>query len=249
MSNPEPARLDDYEDDLLARLYDAEYGATLHDLGFYLDHLVPGPVLELACGTGRLARALAERGRTVVGLDAAQAMIRRARLHPVPGAEWVVADMRCFDLGRQFGNILIPFSGLGFLASHDERLQCLRCCHRHLQPGGLLILDLMSPARPSQNSASPQPPRPLIDPDTGDHYLKSTAVHYEAGRVVIRYTYRQQAAVLVQTISLHPLAPATLEAELEACGLFALESYGDYRSNPCTARSPRLIVVAAAPRV
>lgn len=238
--------LNDYEDALLARLYDAEYDGADSDLGFYLERLVPGPVLELASGTGRLAVRLAERGRRVVGLDASRAMLARAHTRPGgAGVRWCAGDMTDFALGEHFANILVPFSGLAFLTTAESRGRCLACCRRHLAPGGLLVVDLFNGTQPTA-SGTTTAGRSVIDPQTGEVFLKSAAVDHAPGLVVIRYRWRSPVLALEQTLRLAVLDRTAVEAELEAAGFLPLEVLGDYRGGPYTGRSPRLLLLAAA---
>jgi SAM-dependent methyltransferase len=231
----------DYDDPRLARLYDAEYESIDADLGFYLDHLVPGSVLELACGTGRLAAALSRQSRQVVGLDAAPAMIARARQHSEP-VEWVIAGMADFSLGRTFGNIVIPFSGLAFLPDRDAQLRCLVCCRKHLASSGLLILDLMNPETSVGNSTAPE--RTIKDPLTEQVFTKTTQVKSDAENIEICYTYTSRKIQLGHTLNLCRISFAQITEALETSDFFIHEIYGDYRSNPYTHRSPRLLLIA-----
>src|ERR1041385_1584072 len=70
-----------YKDRQLARFYDLEYGDYADDVDFYVQHaqaMDPEkqmPVLELGCGTGRIAVALAEAGIRVVGVDNSEGML------------------------------------------------------------------------------------------------------------------------------------------------------------------------------
>lgn len=61
-------------------LYDAENGWEADD-DFYLQlaQQTGEPVLDVACGTGRLARAIAESGLSVTGVDVMEPMLDRAR--------------------------------------------------------------------------------------------------------------------------------------------------------------------------
>lgn len=66
----------------------------------WLDHVPPGRALDLACGTGRTARLLAERGFAVTAVDVSPVAIERAAALSDPAAdiEWVVADLDDLDL-------------------------------------------------------------------------------------------------------------------------------------------------------
>src|SRR5580698_30955 len=92
--------------------YDREHLGDDEDIGFYLSlsrRLAPRKVLELGCGTGRIALPLAELGFDVIGLDNQPEMLQKAeerrlqapseireRLHFVEG------DMRTWSSARDF---------------------------------------------------------------------------------------------------------------------------------------------------
>src|SRR5690348_15305449 len=69
-----------------------------------------GPILELACGTGRLTLPLARNGHEVVGLDASRTMLRTTQAKADAedlGITVAQGDMRAFDLGRRFPLVVI----------------------------------------------------------------------------------------------------------------------------------------------
>ena len=121
------------------------------DLDFYVAEAAKsgGPVLELGCGTGRVLLAIARAGFRTAGLDLSEMMLRRCRekLASEPGEvqkriSLHRGDMSDFDLGEKFRLIIVPFRPFQHLLKVREQLACLRCAHRHLEPGGRLILDL-----------------------------------------------------------------------------------------------------------
>jgi ubiquinone/menaquinone biosynthesis C-methylase UbiE len=67
-------------------------------------------MLELACGTGRVAIRLAQNGANVVGLDLSSEMIDVARQKSIglENIRWVEGDMRSFQLEETFGLAIIP---------------------------------------------------------------------------------------------------------------------------------------------
>jgi len=118
------------------------------DVAFYVRQArrARGPVLEIACGTGRVTIPIARRGIPVTGLDRSPHMLRlaRAKADGLP-ATFVRGDMKNFDLGRKFRLILIPFRSFQALLTSDEQRSCLRCIRRHLAPGGRLIINVFDP--------------------------------------------------------------------------------------------------------
>jgi SAM-dependent methyltransferase len=71
--------------DRIAEIYDTWYGERL-DPAFAVDFLADlaqgGRALELGIGTGRVAIPMTERGVTVVGIDASEAMVAKLRSKP-----------------------------------------------------------------------------------------------------------------------------------------------------------------------
>ena len=88
-----------------------------------------GPILELACGTGRIAISLAARGHSVTGVDISSTMLNKARQKAIQAAvdvEWIHADIRSFDLKRVFSLIILPFNSICHI--HDrESIEGLFC--------------------------------------------------------------------------------------------------------------------------
>ncbi|MCC9621336.1 class I SAM-dependent methyltransferase [Thalassospira sp. MA62] len=103
-----------------------------------------GGVLELGCGTGRIAIAIADLGIAVEGLDLAPAMLAQARAKN-PDLTWHLGNMCDFDLGRQFDLVIIPFRGLQEITNADDQRRALERAFAHLVPGGALALDLIDP--------------------------------------------------------------------------------------------------------
>jgi SAM-dependent methyltransferase len=113
------------------------------------------PVLEVACGTGRVLIPCARAGVPMVGLDVSPAMLKvcRERLaHEAAdvGArvELHEADMRIFDLGRAFDLITVPFRGFQHLLSVEDQRRALHRVRAHLADGGRFVLDVFNPSMP-----------------------------------------------------------------------------------------------------
>lgn len=111
-----------------------------------------GNVLELGCGTGRVALAVADAIEArVVGLDLSESMLARAEEKLSANADlasrvrFVRGDMARFQLDEQFALIVIPFRSFQALLTVDDQRACLRCIRRHLAPGGRAVIDLFDP--------------------------------------------------------------------------------------------------------
>jgi ubiquinone/menaquinone biosynthesis C-methylase UbiE len=134
-----------------------------------------GPILELACGTGRVTCALADAGLDVTGLDASSAMLRVARRKqraaPRPHLRFERGDMRRFSLPRRFALAIVPFRAFQHLLTVKDQRACLETIRRHLRPRGRLIIDLFDPRLEYCLPDAPSAPmtRPTVhEPATGE---------------------------------------------------------------------------------
>jgi SAM-dependent methyltransferase len=98
-------------------------------------------VLDLCCGTGHVAAALARRGFRVTGLDACVDMLRFARQN-APGVDFLTADARHFCFRPCFDAVVSTFDSLNHLLSVEDLEAALRNVQRALVPGGLFVFDL-----------------------------------------------------------------------------------------------------------
>lgn len=131
-----------------ARLYDAAFSWDRSDEIDWLTERLGvdcAPVLEPACGSGRLLVGFARRGIEAVGLDISPDMVRlarkRLRAERLPG-DAVVGDMVEFRLGRVFGAAVCPIDSLAYLHDRSELVRHLDCVARHLRPGGAYLVQL-----------------------------------------------------------------------------------------------------------
>ena len=125
------------------------------DVSFFVEasEAAGGKTLEIGCGTGRVLIPTARAGSEIVGIDLSTVMmdICREKLAKEPPdvqqrVRLEIADMRDFDMGEQFGLVTIPFRPFQHLETVEDQMSCLQVIHRHLVPGGKLILDLFNPS-------------------------------------------------------------------------------------------------------
>ncbi|MBE0410342.1 MAG: class I SAM-dependent methyltransferase, partial [Anaerolineales bacterium] len=86
-----------------------------------------GSVLELACGTGRVAIRLARNGINVVGLDLSQYMLEVARRKSVDlnNIRWVEGDIRSFQLDECFWLVILTGHAFQHLNTPEDQMACL----------------------------------------------------------------------------------------------------------------------------
>jgi SAM-dependent methyltransferase len=140
-----------YEETAYYRMLFAE---RTQDFPFYLRATegIATEVLELGVGDGRVARALAEQGREVYGVDASASMLAGLEERMASAPPEVRARVRCergdsrtLRLGRRFSRVICPFNGIAHF--HDEASlgAFFRTVEAHLDGGGLFALDVVIP--------------------------------------------------------------------------------------------------------
>ncbi len=111
-----------------------------------LSKLERGDVLDLACGPGRHAVALAKAGFRVTGVDISPSLLEKAASLAQAqnvDVEWVQADMRHFLRPEAFDLAISIFTSFGYFDDKQDDLAVLRNIRRNLRPGGILVMELM----------------------------------------------------------------------------------------------------------
>lgn len=145
-------------DRLLARYYDLEYRDYRDDLDFYVqlaewtNPAHDGAVLELGCGTGRVALAIAEAGFNVTAVDVSLGMLevceRNAeRLGLRERLVTARLDMReLYGLpSERYSLVVCALNTFSYLPSTTDQLRVLKGVRPLLGSEGLLVLDLTPP--------------------------------------------------------------------------------------------------------
>jgi SAM-dependent methyltransferase len=149
MSGPEwfetffgPDYFEIYRDFFPAERTAAEVEGIVARLG-----LAPGArVLDLACGQGRHAIPLAERGFAVTGYDLSEALLSRARADAAARSvelRWVRGDMRALSFQAEFDAVINVFTAFGYFADEADDVEALRRVRRALVPGGRFLLETL----------------------------------------------------------------------------------------------------------
>lgn len=232
--------LEDYEDDLfLYRQLAAEAG---------------GAVLELGCGTGRVARALADAGVEVVGVDLSASMLAIAR-ERLANSDVTLqeADFRMLELGRRFPLVLIPLGGLQHMATVDDVVATLESASRHVTAGGMVVVDVEAPNADDFSSG----PQPLMEHWTREWRgggvpctvtkLVSVVAHPTEGlrEVTWHFDVQPEEGPLRRNTAQFELRTITLgELELggRLAGLAVSGAWEDYDFTPADDGATRLVV-------
>ncbi len=236
-----------------AEFYDAFHSTYAADRAFYLKmaRRNPGPLLELACGTGRIGIELIEAGADYFGMDASEGMLAMFR------RKWITSgrsgepplrqgDMRNFSLGRKFSVILITFNSLQHLQRDEEILQTFHCCRRHQAEGAPLIFDVFNPDRRFLDRDPKQiyPVTKFFDETRGEWCELSESNRYEPESRVnfIRWFYRYENGESgTFQLEMRQFFPQEMDALVEQAGFSIRKKWGDFVGSGFSAASPRQV--------
>ena len=140
--------------DAIARLYDPWSRSVTEDVSFYVEQaerVAPGPIVELAVGTGRIAVPIAAAGVSVIGVDSSSGMLEICRERAEVAGVGELVELRFGDLreppvSERVELAICPFRSYLHLHTDEERLSALRAARELLVPDGRFVFDVFAPA-------------------------------------------------------------------------------------------------------
>ena len=244
--------------DRIARFYDVDMARNMRfdDVAFYrkLCLQVPGPVLELGCGNGRILLDLLAHGVDVVGVDASAGMLaalrRRADEQHLP-ARIAQMEMRRLGLRPGFGVVLCPYSLITYVTDDDEVRALLRALWALLRPGGACVVDSFIPrAQVATGTFALDYRRPF---ETGmlARWKRISAVDAMVNRIERRYVVEDAAGQALDVIDvaedIRPRSAALLSRHLLDAGFARPDVAWDYGATTAAATAQFATLVARRP--
>jgi len=212
------------------------------DLIWRLLGLEPGmDVLDLACGHGRIANRLAERGARVTGLDRAPLFLEWARRDAADrGVEvdYVEGDMRELPWEGAFDRVVSWFTSFGYFDDEANR-EVLGDVHEALRPGGSALIE--------GNNLAELLPRwlPAVVREKGDDLVVDHSVFEPVtGRADTQRTVVRDGRVRRFSMSVRMFLAVELGDWLREAGFDEVRFY-DRDGEPLTAEGRRMIAIAS----
>lgn len=247
------------------RDYDAQYTDYEQDVPFWVwaagEYSRNKPILEFACGTGRVTLRLAEQGYRVVGVDLSEHMLRACRqklsLSGLQGITLHHGDMCDFQTGEKHNLVIVPFTSFLHVTGAKNQIAALRNFHSQMGIDGHLVVDIFNPnverlARGLDKFSEAVFEKRVKLPDgsllvryqTTEYFpalQQSKWVFYieiydgETNEMVRKYT--EEAVVQL-------IFPNEWRLLLAQAGFEIVEEYGDFERNRFSDSSPRMVFVA-----
>jgi SAM-dependent methyltransferase len=223
-----------------------------------------GPVLEIACGTGRFAIPIARQGFAVTGVDVVPGMLELARSKSAGlPVRWVEGDARTFDLGERFRLVFLTGNAFQLFLTNADQEALLGRVRAHLHEEGLFAFETRNPrwggrgegeedraglfvdletraeeeARPSYVDAQGREVR-VFDTRAYDHVAQ--ILHWTT---YLRWHEGGRQRTKTTRIALRYTFPQELAALLDRNGFTIVRQYGDWNGESLTAASRSIIVV------
>lgn len=200
-------------------------------------------ILDIPCGTGRIALELARRGFTVTGVDRTASYLDEARRRAADEgieAEWVHDDMRAFARPGAFEVVLNFYTSFGYFEDAADDRSAARGFFDALKPGGRLVMEMHG----KENLASGFLPRDWVELDDGLLLLEQREIVDDWRRVRNRWIIFRDGGRYELEFSLRLYGAAELTDLLRDVGFSEVKAFGNLEGDPYDEHARRLIVVA-----
>lgn len=183
-------------------------------------------------------------GRSCTGLELSSDMLTEAQRKADGRAlavEWVLGDMREFDLGRTFDLVFIAANSLLHLHATADLLSCFRSVRAHLAPEARFIFDVFNPnvrlladadgVRRTRDGLS------FVDPDRGTVRVDVAETYDAAAQVTLgtwHFSAEFEPDFVVAPLELRSIFPQELPLLLSLGGLRLVDRFGDWSGRPFT---------------
>jgi SAM-dependent methyltransferase len=237
-----------------AKYYDGAYAAKqdLVDLPFYLGlaEKSRGPILEIACGTGRVLVPIARKGIQIHGVDNSIPMLEILRRNLAKESEEVCGevtlhqgDMRDFRLNAQFPLVIIPFRPMQHMHTVEDQVRALCTAAAHLTDVGILAFDVFYPKFEMINTKMGEEAQEMEWPSNSDpaaivrRYFRKESIdkiNQIFNFTFIYRTFKAGEIILEETenFNLSFFTYPHLRALFLLAGLEIIEEYGSFAKTP-----------------
>ncbi len=228
-------------DDWLSLATSRDPERTELEAGFLAERLPPrGRILDLACGTGRIAIPLARRGFEVAGIDISRGALEIAR-SAAPTLDFRHGDMRELPWDdASFDGVVNVWTAFGYFETQEEDERVVAEVARVLRPGGVFVLDSINQAALLRNFR----PESWSELDGGTLFLERRVIDLPSGRVRAYWTFVDESGRREHAFEHRLYTLAEYHAMLERGGLRTTEVYGAFDGSEVTLDTSRAVIVA-----
>lgn len=200
-------------------------------------------ILDLACGKGRHAYYLAQKGFDVVGLDLSPESIQFAnKQYQLSNLEFYVHDMRLPFRINYFDYIFNLFTSLGYFNDLKENEKVFESMHLGLKKDGHILIDFMNAEKVINNLI----PRENKEIDGYQFYIRKEVTN---GKIIkniqIEKEEKEKNKIWMFKEEVQVLMRHHFHKFLNNTGFTLVDEFGDYHLNPFQPKtSDRYILLA-----
>jgi len=204
--------------------------------GFLAHAAAGGRALEFAIGTGRIALPLSELGVPVDGIELSPAMIEQLRSRP-GGVELriEVGDMSTVDMDRKYSLVFLVYNTIFNLLTQDDQVRCFENAARHLDQGGVFVVETALP-------------HAWIPPGRSDYVrtelVELDAVGFDVARhdPVTQLLAENHISITATGVQFMPIVcrlitPGEMDLMARIAGLRLVDRFGSWRREPFSSAS------------
>lgn len=200
-------------------------------------------ILDLCCGPGRHALALADRGFRVTGVDRTASYIEAAKANlsgAGAGAEFIVGDARTYRDPGAFDAAICLYTSFGYFESKDEDLRLLQNVCDSLKRDGAFVLDMNGKEVLQRVFVETS----TEDLDDGATLTEERTVGPDWAWIENRWIVRRDTSEKEAVFRVRMYSGPDLSLALQTAGFADVELYGDWTGTPYDEDARRLIAVA-----
>ncbi len=213
-------------------------------VSFLADLARGAAALELGVGTGRIALPLSRRGIRVHGIELSPAMV--TQLEAKPGSADIgvtIGDFASTRVEETFRLVYLVYNTITNLTTQDEQVECFCNAARHLEPGGLFVIELEVP--PLQRL----PPGENVRAFTvAPPHLGFDEIDSATQRGVSHHYWVAGGRGMVHSFPYRFVWPSELDLMARIAGMTLHQRWGDWNREPFSAHSTKHISVWEKPR-
>lgn len=232
--------------------YDHLYEGYQKDLHVIVEWAKPThPIIELACGTGRLTIPMAKRGFQMIGVDLHEGMLERAKQKAKEqklSIEFLQQDCTKLNLPAKSSLIFMTGNSFQHFLTNEVQDALLQSVRQHLVEDGLFIFDTRNPLL--HELAAVDEYEQAYNDKSGYQIMEYHREEYDAMTQILhchtdRHIYQSEALVAKEQdgISLRYSFPLEIERLIRGNGFEIVQAYGDWDKNALHAKSESMVYV------
>lgn len=246
--------LEEYDDPIS---YDLENNAYVGELPLLMQWASEkkGPIIDLACGTGRLTIPLASKGYELIGVDLHTGMLKQAQRKAREldlQIEWVEQDCTQLNLDVKSPLVYMVGNSIQHFHTNESQNQLLSSIHNHLLENGVFIFGTRFPS--SEELLQPNTEeywKTYIDTNSNEEVDVYTISNYDALSQIQHYTtirrFKNANGEVINekrtNISLRYTYPKEMERLLAENRFDVVQVYKDWKGTPIDNESYEMIYV------